>query len=1311
MATITLPTLTGTVNYYGKTAQTYSISSRVEYTYTTNSDNSMTFKVTTLSATYSASAWGGGVVKQCDSCCGTWGVKWWNGSYGKSWTLSGSTTGFPTGTSTFSTNRNLTFTLAPGKSAYYTMWTYVQGSCGTCCERGVTFSNNNSAPTPPPTPPSPTYPTLSVSCSGASSPYSVSFSANVSYGYCSNQRNSTTWMFGLNNSFSIGGRSGTGTSSTITGLVPNTRYYVGWTSTNGCLSRSAACNTVTITPNTLSEATALTHDTGRVKLAVTNGGGEYNPSTTIYIAKCGTSNWRAVEYSSTKSIEYITLTGLEPETCYQVQARTSTPAGTYTGNTVTLTTPKKDVCIVEITDIDVTMNDTTLDVCANICYEWETTTVPSKMTLYYHVKDGYDTIWKQVELPDATTLTGTGCKEICGLYPNQTVYEAYIHSDTGMNTWDSQKREFITPLVPEPVIHNCATYDYLAKLICQAVIKLYDGKKTIYINDCTKERCDPDSEDPTLLTLWSRFLRFAHAVHCLACEGGSGQFIGAKPNQYFVGEIGWQDMLDTVVSPDNDDSWRLVESGAIKDYIDKKLHEVWHYHGAVDYILDDLNNVPTDAKIVINLADNKVYEKVGGEWVVATSIEQPDDFAVYHINKASTTTKYGKVRAESAYYYFEGSWNLLDGNIADIEAAIDYLWEHRNSFITGEADKTPNKVSVTDKDDFDCDNYENNTNIFITEPTDYTGPAMRTIKFNYGDNAIVSRTQDVVDGAYAHRPPEPKRIGYTFNGWVEQGQTELFDWTTEIHKDYTLEALWSKQTIVVTFDINGGTGTDPEPIYGEYGDVITLPSDIEFSKEGAEFLGWSYNGVKFEQGDIATGNIDLKAIWSDEPVSGEINPKLEVDEFVYNRATGKTDLTFSWWAPMTGYHDLVLVSYSIYDDNDYYFVKNEQLGVLDSSIGGKGTVTITDLPAGERFTIVLTIGTGAVKLYTEDNRAIQTEKGQYIATTRGGTVKLSAEDDRTLRTQDNKDMIVSRGTSMSESLVVYSPVDNAAFTSYAWDALRRNGTMSALSNGAKGMKVEAGYRLNTYDIGSNSTNRESGNVVVKDLKHGNGEILYLKATPLASDKHEYEDQVWYAAVYIPNPIIGILTPRCESGRDKQYIVDIVEKKENGNCTDRWQTGDRVVVKRHCETPEGDSIYYVNVDACYNPEEEQITGYLTFLRQTDLVGATITASKYGDNQSQISFTYTENLDRIEFNVSATSYIQLTNSNTGNKICYIKFSYNEDSRTIQVGSTPNSFNILPPVVIDVCPDAGDYYLLTEVDEPIMTEADEHIIIEEA
>lgn len=69
------------------------------------------------------------------------------------------------------------------------------------------------------------------------------------------------------------------------------------------------------------------------------------------------------------------------------------------------------------------------------------------------------------------------------------------------------------------------------------------------------------------------------------------------------------------------------------------------------------------------------------------------------------------------------------------------------------------------------------------------------VSFNPNGGDYTPKIQTVTGGKYAVEPKEPKREGYTFNGWYykdENGQEQKWSFETAVHSDVSLKAKWSK---------------------------------------------------------------------------------------------------------------------------------------------------------------------------------------------------------------------------------------------------------------------------------------------------------------------------------------------------------------------------------------------------------------------------------------------------------------------------------------------------------------------------------------
>lgn len=160
--------------------------------------------------------------------------------------------------------------------------------------------------------------------------------------------------------------------------------------------------------------------------------------------------------------------------------------------------------------------------------------------------------------------------------------------------------------------------------------------------------------------------------------------------------------------------------------------------------------------------------------------------------------------------------------------------------------------------------------------------------------------------------PTPQSYGHTFSGWY-YGKTLIQNngiW--DIKDDVTLVAKWDVTTYSITYDLNGGTNSDENPLtYTVNDDYFSL---IEPTRIGYTFLGWS----------------------------GDSLPDITKDVSVPNGSFGDRTYTANWKA------------------NTYTITYNANGGTVQSA---KQTVTY-----GERFALVSASRTGYVFCgWYEDN--------------------------------------------------------------------------------------------------------------------------------------------------------------------------------------------------------------------------------------------------------------------------------------------------------------------------------------------------------
>lgn len=852
---------TGFINGYARYCvpqrdKTYTMRYYSDCTWSESYDSSNNLTCSNFSVTIRRSSEDGGYMQTCPSqnCKTTEGACFVNYtcsiasslSSSPSWTQVGSFNFACVAASATIGSRSIpgSFTLAPGESR--TIAVARGGSCAFQTHT-ITIRNNRSKPQPIP-------PSVSARASCSSSNYNnASFSASVSYGFCESAYNSTTYRITDSNGSTI--RSGSGTSVSISTLQPNSQYSVTFTASNGCYTRTSSASTVTATGNTLTDATPKTWDSASVRLVPIMGGGYYSsPSHQIQIKTCSGGSWRTVATSNSTSPTVISFDGLTEETCYQLRCITSNgSACSYTGNTLQFTTPKKGICLAEYIALEGGLNSRCSSAYEDICYSYETLLTPADIIVYYRVKDGFDPTWLVADSRTINNDKGNVCFRLDNLFTNQVVYETYIHTHTAEVDWDSDVQTFTTELCPEASSENCESLTYMTEYLCQAVKKLYKGNKTIYANPYSQKYCDPYTEDPTHLTLWSRYLRLMHAYLCILC--GFVNLSNSHKGQYLVGELGWVQILEEIVESQlPTDGWKLATSDAIYKYLQEKLKQVWHYQGTVDVLVDtvaDLANYP-NAKNAIVTSENSIYDYTNGEWVKNTTLI-PENFGVWHINDVSDQAK-----AESGWYYWEGTWNNLDGDIELIEEAIKDLEERSDNLIQNEPGYD-RKIKVVGTD-YDIYNSPEDANVIyvVAEPLTLPAPTYYTVTFAREDGTVI-QTQEVLSGALA-TSFYPNRMGYEFLGWEVDGET----WNDQmpVTSDMTVIAKYTIIMSEVMFDINGAEGVAPDPIVVPYGGTISsLPTSDGFSYGGKTFGGWEENGVVWTTTTPVYLGVTLRAIW------------------------------------------------------------------------------------------------------------------------------------------------------------------------------------------------------------------------------------------------------------------------------------------------------------------------------------------------------------------------------------------------------------------------------------------------------------------
>lgn len=140
-------------------------------------------------------------------------------------------------------------------------------------------------------------------------------------------------------------------------------------------------------------------------------------------------------------------------------------------------------------------------------------------------------------------------------------------------------------------------------------------------------------------------------------------------------------------------------------------------------------------------------------------------------------------------------------------------------------------------------------------------PVTHTVTFDSAGGSTIP-AQTVTDGAAAIDPGTPTRDGYTFTGWLLDG--EPYDFSTPVTGDITLVAGWEQteepdpvSTFTVSFRTNGGSQVEQQTIVE--GGTVEKPDDP--TRDGYTFTGWLLDGQPYDFTTPITGNIVLDAAW------------------------------------------------------------------------------------------------------------------------------------------------------------------------------------------------------------------------------------------------------------------------------------------------------------------------------------------------------------------------------------------------------------------------------------------------------------------
>ena len=118
---------------------------------------------------------------------------------------------------------------------------------------------------------------------------------------------------------------------------------------------------------------------------------------------------------------------------------------------------------------------------------------------------------------------------------------------------------------------------------------------------------------------------------------------------------------------------------------------------------------------------------------------------------------------------------------------------------------------------------------------------------------------------------QPQLMGYVFAGWntAADGTGNTYSSTDDFvmpPNDLTLYGQWIPVSISVTYDLNGGVGITPTQSDVNFGSIVQLADDSNFSKPGYLFKDWrdgsSWTYIPGESYLVGASNVTFTAYWS-----------------------------------------------------------------------------------------------------------------------------------------------------------------------------------------------------------------------------------------------------------------------------------------------------------------------------------------------------------------------------------------------------------------------------------------------------------------
>ncbi len=412
------------------------------------------------------------------------------------------------------------------------------------------------------------------------------------------------------------------------------------------------------------------------------------------------------------------------------------------------------------------------------------------------------------------------------------------------------------------------------------------------------------------------------------------------------------------------------------------------------------------------------------------------------------------------------------------------VWEKANYTVTYmNGDETVDVVTVTYGDAIPAhDGVEKTGFTFVgwTPALPETMPAenlvvnaefeANTFTITYKVDGETYETFDVVYGEEVDTPEDPEKEGYTFAGWTPEVPATMPAENIEV------EAVFTKESYTINYNIGEATGAAPAAATANYGDVITLP-EVDF--EGYTLEGWYIGSTKIgdkgatwtvtDLGDNGAA-VEVTANWvinqytitfaeEDGTVISTITKdyKAAIAESEYADITPaeKTGYTFTGWtvpAEMPAYNQTIKAAYT---KNSYTLTfKTEdgatELGNISAFYGD--TIADTDYahitaPAKEGYTFAGWAPEVPTTMPAED----VTVNAQYTINSYTVTYQTRVTEDGVY------EVLTTQEYDYNAAITAATAPDMDGYTFSGWDNVPA--TMPA-----RDIVVSGTYTINTYAV-------------------------------------------------------------------------------------------------------------------------------------------------------------------------------------------------------------------------------------------------------